>query len=233
MKRWERKYEQSDQWSQPEKAPRLIIIIIIIVIIISIVQNSIFHDSETTWSTQFQCPQPASCLGGVRFRSRLISYAALIDLPRNERSAQATRLLRTFCSKWASLTRIPRSSCTFLCFQRTHAKDRNTIASTHARSDNTKSWRRTSFSRLFTMAQVSWSKRWIRPEASYCSPFSSDFFWFMFFLRSFFPTLPGRGGVFVWFFPSAVQHRSRCCRKRISSGFHSPLCICSKRAFWQ
>jgi hypothetical protein len=62
MKRWERKYEWSDRWSQPEKAPKLIIIVV--VIIISIVQNSIFHDSETTWSTQFQCPQPDSCLGG-------------------------------------------------------------------------------------------------------------------------------------------------------------------------
>ncbi len=50
----------------------------------------------------------------------------------------------------------------------------------------------------------------------------------------FFPRFRGGlGGVFVWFFPSAVQHRSRCCRKRISSGFHSPLCICSKHAFWQ
>lgn len=159
-----------------KKSPKLIIIIIIIV---SIVQNSIFHDSETTRSTQFQCPQPASCLGGVRFRSRLVSYAALIDLPCDERNAQATRLLRTFCSKWASLTRIPRSSCTLLCFQRTHAKDSNhnsQLPRTHAATIRNLDGRQTSFSPLVTMAQVSWSKRWIRPEASYCSPFSSDFF---------------------------------------------------------
>ncbi len=81
----------------------------------------------------FSVPSPHPALWGVRFRSRLVSYAALIDLPWNERSAQATRLLRTFCSKWASLTRIPRSSCTLLCFQRTHAKDRK-HNSKHART---------------------------------------------------------------------------------------------------
>ncbi len=185
---------KATKWWQPEKTPWGLIIIII-VIIISIVQNSIFHDSETTWSTQFQCPQPASSLGGGTIpqpscQLRGFNWPSVWMKEASKRrvfyahSALNGHLWPAFRGRLAP----------FCAFERTHAKDRNIIASTHARSDNTKSWRQTSFSRLVTMAQVSWSKRWIRPEASYCSSFSSDFFWFMFFLRSFFPHSSGAGG---------------------------------------